>query len=463
MVRLKYTWLIDTNVIEVNKGDEFAIFTTTKADESIIEMRNSKFPMTLTRDSTIQLMFNLNFKVANTETLRFYPSGGVGGRIANETTGQKGNLNLSSGIVSWQPQNFGRLFYDLNDEFGNEKLTITDSASLIGTRTILQDKLKYSTSSDNKMMTVVRYPFNGNYAAAQQAGISEFQAGNMSSEDGKYRIIGWQGEKYVAVKNKTSKLSRLVIEQGSSDKKTVMTGDTWDIGQGWRMTVNMIDARSNPRVVWFTLSKDGTIIHEIERKQGEIYTYVTSNHAGELNVPLFVTYVDAIFSGPTSDMAQFKYTWAIDTNVTSVRTGDWYGVFKVTGINSSTIELRNTDYPISLDKDSTVNLMGNMGLKVADSDTLRFYPYMGVFPACKYSMISGHMFEDNNVNGLQEPGEPGMVSRTVSLKGRDICSNVNINMKIQTDAAGYYEFGNIRAGTYFLSEEILAGWIPTTQ
>jgi len=463
MVSLKYTWLIDTNVKEVKKGDEYAIFNTTKADESIIEMRNSRFPVTLTRGGTINLISTLNFKVADTETLRFYLSGGTNGRIANETTGQKDNLNLSGGIVSWQPQNFGGLFYDLNDEFGNEKLTIIDSASLIGTRTILQGKLKYSTSSDNKMMNVVRYPFNGNYSAAEQAGLGEFHAGNMSSEDGKYRIIGWQGERYVVVKNKTGKLSGLVIEQGSGDKKTLTTGETWDIGQGWELTVNSIDARGIPRQVWFTLKKDGGIMHEKMMKEGQIYTYVNSNLAGESNVPLFVTYVGAIFSGPTSDMVQFKYTWAIDTNVTDIRVGDWFGVFKVTDIDSSTIELRNTDYyPISLNKGSTLNLMGNMGFKVADSDTLRFYPYMGEVPVCQYSMINGHVFEDNNYNGLQDAGEPGMFNQVVKLKGRDVCSNVNISMKIRTDVAGYYEFSNIRAGAYFLSEEIPAGWIPTT-
>ncbi|NJD52114.1 MAG: hypothetical protein FIB07_04535 [Candidatus Methanoperedens sp.] len=463
MVSLKYTWLIDTIVKEVKKGDEYAIFNTTKADESIIEMRNSRFPVTLTRNSIINLMSNLNFKVADAETLRFYPTGGLSGRIANETTGQKSNLNLSIGIVSWQPQNFPGLFYDLNDEFGNEKLTIIDSAPLVGTRTILQDKLRYSTSSNNTMMTVVRYPFNGNYSAARQAGLSEFQAGNMSSEDGKYSIIGWQGEKYVAVKNNISKLSTLVIEQGSGDKKTLTTGETWDIGQGWSMTINSIDARSNPRQVWFTLRKDGVIMHEKVMNDRQIYTYVRSNHAGESNVPLFVTYVDAIFSGSTSDMVQFKYTWAIDTNVTYIRVGDWFGVFKVTGINSSTIELRNTDYyPIPLNKGNIINLIGSMGFIVAESDNLRFFPHKWRVLECQNSTISGHMFEDNNVNGLLEANEPGMSDRIIKLKGRDVCSNVNINTNIRTDTAGYYEFTNIRAGIYFLYEEIPAGYIPTT-
>ncbi len=478
MVQLRYTWAIDTNVIEIRTGDNFGIFTTTKADGSIIELRNSRFPVTLGKDNIVDLIGNLKLRVANIDTLRFYPiiqvSGQgiheVRGRTANETAGPKGNLDLSGGIVSWQPQNFAGLFYDLNDGFGNENLTIIDSASLIGTRTILQDKLKYSTSSDNKMMNVVRYPFNGDYDAAYQAGLLEFQAGSMSSEDGKYRIIGWQGERYVVVKNNLSKLSRLVIEQGSGvyGKKTLMVGETWDIGRGWNLTVMGIDARASPRQVWINLSKDGITKDDKVLLQSQIYTYVERNFAGELNVPLFVTYVDSIFAGATSDMVQFRYTWAIDTNVSEVRVGDLFGVFRVTGINSSTIELRNTDSQIALNSDSRVNLMGSMGFRVADSDTLRFYPKVDYevippsIPACQYSMISGHMFEDNNVNGLLDAGEPGMTNRTIRLKGTDICSNVTVSMNIRTDVAGHYEFRNIRTGTYFLSEEIPAGWIPTT-
>ncbi|NJD78340.1 MAG: hypothetical protein FIB08_14815, partial [Candidatus Methanoperedens sp.] len=477
MVLLKYTWAIDTNVMEVRTGDNFGILTTTKADESVIELRNSRFPLTLARDSIVNLVGNLKFRVANIDTLRFYPIiqvpegiHEVRGRTANETEGPKGNLDLSSGIVSWQPQNFAGLFYDLNDGFGNENLTIFDSASLIETRTILQDKLKYSTSSDNKMMNVVRYPFNGNYTAAQEAGLREFQAGSMSSEDGKYRIIGWQGERYVAVKNKTSKLARLVIEQGSGvySKKTLQVGETWDIGRGWNLTVMGVDARASPRQVWVVLNKDGIKKDDKVLIAGGIYTYVETNFAGELNVPLFVTYVDSIFAGATTDIAQFRYTWAIDTDVTEVREGDLFGVFRVTGINSSAIELRNTDTQISLNRDSTVNLMGSMGLRVADSDTLRFYPKVDYevtstqVPTCQYSMISGHMFEDNNVDGLQDAYEPGMANRTVRLEGTDICSNVAVSMDIRTDAEGYYEFRNIRTGTYFLSEEIPPLWIPTT-
>lgn len=165
----------------------------------------------------------------------------------------------------------------------------------------------------NKMLNVVMYPFNGNYTSAANAGLGEFQAGSMSSEDGKYKIVG---QKYVSIKNKMNKFAKLVIEQGptTSEKKVLFVGETWYVGDGWTLTAESIDARSSPRQVWLSLSKDGVKKDDKVLIQGQIYTYVEKSFAGELDVPLFVTYVDSIFAGATSDAVQLRYTWALDTN-----------------------------------------------------------------------------------------------------------------------------------------------------
>jgi hypothetical protein len=93
------------------------------------------------------------------------------------------------------------------------------------------------------------------------------------------------------VKNKTNKLTRLVFEQGHDNNKTLTTGETWILGQGWELTINAIDARSTPRQVWFTLRKDEVIIDEQIAELGDVYTKIKSNLGGESNVPLFVTYI----------------------------------------------------------------------------------------------------------------------------------------------------------------------------
>jgi S-layer protein (TIGR01567 family) len=147
----------------------------------------------------------------------------------------------------------------------------------------------------------------------------DINGNKVSGSDGTHYLkIVWKDEPYVAINGKPNKLARLIIEQGIplSEKKLLAAGETWDIGSGWTLTANSIDVRASPRQVWLTLSKDGVKKDDKVLSMGQVYTYVEKSIAGESDVPLFVTYVDSVFAGATSDMVQFRYTWAVDTIVT---------------------------------------------------------------------------------------------------------------------------------------------------
>jgi hypothetical protein len=73
-------------------------------------------------------------------------------------------------------------------------------------------------------------------------------------------------------------------------------GETWTFDNGWTLTVDAIDSKA--RQVWFTLSKNGKKLDEKFAVMGETYNY---NNA-------FITKVDAIFAGPTSDMVKLTNT-----------------------------------------------------------------------------------------------------------------------------------------------------------
>ncbi len=47
-------------------------------------------------------------------------------------------------------------------------------------------------------------------------------------------------------------------------------------------------------------------------------------------------------------------------------------MFKV--VSTEPVMLQNTDSTVTLSRNTTVNLMGNMNFHVADSDVVRFYP-----------------------------------------------------------------------------------------
>jgi len=87
---------------------------------------------------------------------------------------------------------------------------------------------------------------------------------------------------------------------------------------------------------------------------------------GRSDIPVFVTYLDAVFSGSTIDMIQLRYTWLISGNVTDIRAGDRFDDFRVTKAQRDFIEFEN-EKPIELIPGSSVHIIGNMSYAVSNS------------------------------------------------------------------------------------------------
>lgn len=179
------------------------------------------------------------------------------------------------------------------------------------TTTILQTPTVTPTktaTTASVRLKVVEEVFKGDVTAANKAGLEKF-------DNGYYYVVDWQGDKYVALNGKTTKLVKLILEQRNKENKALTVGETWDIGGGWTLTANSIDAKGSPAQVWLTLSKDGVKKDDKVIAQGGIYTYVEKSIGGESDVPLFVTYIDSVYAGATSDMVKLSYTWAVDTTI----------------------------------------------------------------------------------------------------------------------------------------------------
>jgi len=263
---------------------------------------------------------------------------------------------------------------------GTEDLTILQQTLGSGQRTILKTNLMYTTTAQPVPLKVATaLNLVGNNAGLTLIGL-EMASSGRAFDNGKYDILNWQAEKYVALNGKVDKLTKLVMEQGITEKKTLVIGETWNVGGGWMLTANSIDARATPRQVWLTLSKDGVkkddkVISAGTPDARPIYTYVEKSLAGETDVPVFVTYVDSVFAGANSDIVQIRYTWAIDEAVTQIRGVDTYGVFDNANVAWKTLSMSNTNKTITLSPDATINLMGNIKFKVDKNTTsLKFYP-----------------------------------------------------------------------------------------
>ena len=287
--------------------------------------------------------------------------------------------SIATGSARWDNSSFAGFFYDIDDGLGTETLNIT----VTGNNSIEESAMTYTTTGQEKQLKVVDAKYStASQATQENAGLENFGAGDMASDTGNYTIIGWQAEKYVAIKAKDNKLAKLLVEHGtsSSEKKTLTVGETWEIGGGFTLTANSIDAKASPRQVWLTLNKDGVkkddkVITSGGDTSMPIYTYTESSLCGETDVPVLVLYVDSVFAGATTDMVQFRYTWLINPVCTEIKSSDVFGSMKVTQ-TTGPLTLKNSDTSLTLSRDSTADVMGGVRLRVADSDTLRYYPFV---------------------------------------------------------------------------------------
>ncbi len=322
----------------------------------------------------------------------------------------------ATGQASWNAQSFAGFWYDIEADKSTESLVVRGSINDYN-RFIEQGNLQYTTFDTAILFRV--------YSAT---GLPV---------DGKtsYYAIGWQGQKYIAINGKANKLSKLVLEQESQESKVLGVGQTWDMGDGYTLTAQSIDAKASPPQAWIVLGKDGIKLDDKVIAKGQIYSY-SGYLAGETNVPIFVTYINNINSGTTSDVVEFKYSWLVSKSVLTIQSGDKYGIFKVSTANDNNLALIN-DVGVQLLKGASVDLMGNIKFMVADSDRLTYFPVIRLQESDKYT-IRGELakgsasWNANNFAGLWYDLDSDQSTETLTLSS----FNANNNF-IETNSLTY--------------------------
>ena len=324
------------------------------------------------------------FRVADNDTVRFYPyklykepgDYDVRGTVVEaNATGQLKETGQGSGYQStsytWNPYNFAAFWYDLDDDLGSEKLILNTTLS-DGGRTIPGEQLIYTTSPQRQRYEVIE-------GEGETCCLGAVGGNNVTD----FWVEGWMTEKYVAISTgglampNADKLVELLVEfESSSDKKTMATGEAWDLGGGFTLTARQIDINGDK--VWLSLAKNGRVMDETlidASESGDCRYLYTENISGVEDVVVFFCWVDAVFRGTESNLIQVKYVFLIDNDVEKIEPGRTYGNMEVMTANYSQIVLKN-DGDLDLNRNSDVWIMKGMCFKVADNDTMRFYPFV---------------------------------------------------------------------------------------
>ncbi|SDG30471.1 S-layer family duplication domain-containing protein [Methanolobus vulcani] len=345
-------WLMDySNILEIQTDDTFGDLKVKTVGTNYLTLKNDN-SITLTKNKKVSIAEGLYFQTADSDDVRFFL---MKEYTAAGTYDVRGSVSTGTGgatpVTSWDYSNFAGFFYDLDDNISTEVLTILQPTVSSSSRTIDKDNLTYTTTIASV-----------DYASPNLLG--------------QYDVLGLFAEKYIPLKSTTpDKLGKLLLDE--DQKYTLRTGSALDLGDGYAVTAKQVDV--DGKKVWMELTKDGEFVEDevLDLTNGaQTWDYQRDGVAGEDDVSVFKVNVTDVFQGQVDSLAVIDGVWLMDySSILEIQTDDTFGDMKVKTVGTSSLTLKN-DNSITLTKNKDIDIAEGMKFKTADSDTLRFYPFV---------------------------------------------------------------------------------------
>lgn len=433
---------ISESFTKVRSGDRYGELEISSVSSGGIDMSNRN-SLSLSPGNTVDLVGDLKIKVADSSTLRF--------ALSVDKTGafeMRGTIYPTA--TEWDPMNFGLtiggtnlgFYYDMDNDVGKERLKI----ERISGRTIQEGKLRYSTTAEEVSFDYPKF--------------------------GTYQIIGFMADRYFAgftansvISNKETKstLGRLQLHKVLLDddtKRTLSEGSTLTLKDGYVLKIKDVDIGAGEGQVLISLLKDGDEVDSDVITGSDNYLYIKK--LGSLDeIPVIAVHFDAVFRGREVNAAFARGVFQVSESFTSVKPGDRFGAMEVDTVSPGSIEMVNAN-SIDMSSGNTVEIMGTISFRVANSDDVRFYPFVYVTP----DMISSQLLIDAPVKATaseaikvkitagRKPVEDAFISINSEMGQTDIDGLLNITLK-KTMKGGTYNITATKLGYEKTSKELV--------
>lgn len=339
---------ISDDYISVEDGDEFGLMEIVGVGSDKITMENSN-DVSLKKGKTFNLMGKINIEVGNCDELRF--------ALAVDTS-EPGTYELRGTVTddlnyTWTPLNFEGLLYDMDSGECTETLKLDNREG----RTIKSGNLDYITSTIN-----MNFEYSG-------------------WDD--YESIGFMGEKYFAGYNDDSiekkgvslmnkgYLGKILIDE--DEKHTLYVGNSLPLAEGYSFRIDEISQDGDSIMV--ALLRDGEVIKSDIINDDSTYTH--TKEVDDEDVPVIAIHIDNIFRGMETNSIFVNGIFQISEDFKKVEEGNSYGKMEIYDVSKDEIVMSN-DGSMTLGKGDTISIMGDIRIKVADDDTVRFYPFQEI-------------------------------------------------------------------------------------
>ncbi len=367
-------WQVSDAATQVSAGTEYGKMSVSSIPDDAIVMDNRDNRVTLSRNKNVPLMGDINIITSDqknidaTNPLRYYLA-----KEESETGAYEIRGSVASGSFEWNAKNFAGLYYDINDNLGTEKIVATISEG-----NILQepDGIVYTTSAEKKSFNFADW--------------------------GYYNVIGFMSDKYFAGyinDENVDDASEILFDESVSkgllsdydqieavlidDKieETVSSSTHLKLKEGYELAIKSID----DNMVYLELSKDGEAVDSgvvSPSKNGSVMadkTYCYRKDAGGARAMVIIAvHFKNAFRGDGQNLATVDGVWQISEAPNDVGVDTQYDKMRVASITADTITMDNKDNTLTLSRNKDITLMGDLHIRTADADGLRYYLYKQV-------------------------------------------------------------------------------------
>lgn len=415
---LKGIFQLSESFTSINTGNKYGVMEITGASDTGITMTN-KNSFTLSPGTVNDIMGDIKIMVAdNSSVLRFAPLVRKTG-----TYEVRGTISQSTDTsFDWNPLNFEGFYYDINEDVGSEKLSLTRSDRTISAKALIYNSTPQSVSFKEKRF-------------------------------GSYNVIGFMASKYFAGYTARSnvtggtvyntigskQLHRVLADDNT--QRAVYAGSTLTLNDGYVLKVRDVDITGG-QIVLLQLLKDGSEVDTTAIRAGN--TYIYSKRVGSVtDLPIIAAHMETVFTGREANAVFVKGIFQISESYTSVNQGDRYAIMEVTAVSDANIEMKNPS-SVSLSRAGTVDVMGSIKFKVADSSDVRFYPFI---------LVNGSIASANQL-AIDAPSAPSVrdtIIITITAGGTPVPGatvNFDNNEIGTTNSTGKLNYTLTRSGVH---------------
>ncbi|MEO5900198.1 MAG: SdrD B-like domain-containing protein, partial [Ilumatobacteraceae bacterium] len=193
-----------------------------------------------------------------------------------------------------------------------------------------------------------------------------------------------------------------------------------------------------------TIATPGT--GEIKGVVDGVHVYVPAKgglgQTGQIFGGLTGTKIDKAIDKPWIALTALTGTPELDTAI-YVGQGKSDGTFDIKNVP-------NGNYTITWWDEAQNYILDLVNVSVANGEVVD----MGILPLNNWwSVIDGYVFNDDNRNGIKDPGEQGVPNYTLTMRKRENSLMDRGSTAVSTDATGYYKFESAYPMTQWLVEE----------